>query len=67
MWGDPSMQEPSGGNNVGGFAFGEGGGAGEAKKEDESSVYNIQGVAFYLKPRYKPRNILGRGAFGVVW
>ena len=31
-----------------------------------SCVYNIQGVTFYLKPRYKPQLILGRGAFGDV-
>jgi hypothetical protein len=74
MWGDPCMQEPSAGNNGDGFSFGGGvDGAGGAKgggdnpKADDSCVYNIQGVSFYLKSRYKPRNILGRGSFGVVW
>ena len=60
MWGDPSMPEPPSGLQ-GGQGFQGTDVAGE------NCVYTIQGVSFYLQPRYKPRAMLGRGAFGVVW
>jgi hypothetical protein len=62
MWGDPHLHDSP--PPLSSF-FG-----GEKDVDPEliaSCVFNVQGTTFFLKPRYKPRKILGRGAFGVVW
>ena len=66
MWGDANLLEPPADDfpDPGGGGFG---GTGGSVENTASNTYNIQGVVFFLKERYKPRTILGRGAFGVVW
>ena len=66
MWGDPTMHD-SPPPADGGFGFGGGPAAETDPDQVASCMYQIQGVTFYLKPRYKPQLILGRGAFGIVW
>ena len=61
MWGDPSLPEPP---SVQERAAGGGGGAAVG---GEQCVYTVQGTAFFMLPRYKPKALLGRGAFGIVW
>ncbi len=62
MWGDPSMRDSA---PVAGLPQGEH--VAVDPEQVASCVYNLQGVPFALKPRYKPAGILGRGAFGIVW
>ena len=62
MWGDPSLQDTAPGD----FNF-FGGAANDDILHTAGNHYNIGGAIFFCKNRYKPKALVGRGAFGIVW